>query len=100
MNPRKAERRPSPRSAARTAESSPSATIAQSRSRRRPPLAPASVYAPRGRRRHWWYCYPCRVCNTFHFGRASELDKVTGERRAGCGHAVSVMIARVYGTTP
>jgi hypothetical protein len=63
----------------------------------RPPLAPASVYAPLGRRRYWWYSYGCRTCNTFHFGRARELDGVTGVRRAGCGHKVQVMIARLYG---
>jgi hypothetical protein len=65
--------------------------------RNRPPLAPASVYAPLGRRRYWWYSYPCRTCGTYHFGRARELDEVTGVRRAGCGHQVNVMLARVYG---
>ena len=67
------------------------------RRRDRPPLAPASVFAPGGRRRSWWYTYPCRTCGTHHFGRAKELGGVTGVRRAGCGHLVLVMIARVYG---
>lgn len=66
--------------------------------RQRPPLAPASVYAPLGRRRWWWYCYPCRTCGNYQFGRAKTLDAVTGVRRAGCGHEVNVMIARTYGT--
>ena len=65
--------------------------------RDRPPLAPASVFLQSGRRRLIHYTYPCRTCQTFHFGRAKSLDGVTGVRRAGCGHLVSVMIARVYG---
>jgi len=56
------------------------------------------VFAPQGRRRNWWYTYSCRVCGAYQFGRARELDQVTGIRRAGCGHQVSVMIARTYGT--
>jgi hypothetical protein len=67
--------------------------------RKRPPLAPASVYAPQGRRRHWWYCYPCRICATWHFGRARDLDQVADVRRAGCGHQVQVMAARIYDST-
>jgi hypothetical protein len=31
------------------------------------------------------------------FGHAKVLDEVTGDRCAGCGHLVSMMIARVYG---
>lgn len=65
----------------------------------RPPLAPASVYAPLGRRRYWWYAYHCKTCGTYQFGRAKTLDAVTGTRRAGCGHLVSVMIARTYNRT-
>lgn len=70
---------------------------AQHGAKTRPPIAPASVYAPLGRRRWWWYSYPCRTCGAYQFGRAKTLDAVTGVRRAGCGHLVSVMIARTYG---
>jgi DNA-directed RNA polymerase subunit RPC12/RpoP len=66
---------------------------------RKPPLAPASVYAPLGRRRYWWYAYRCRTCGAHQFGRAKSLDAVTGVRRASCGHQVSVMAARIY-TSP
>ncbi len=66
--------------------------------RKRPPLAPASAFAPDGRRRLWHYTYGCRVCGSYHFGRSRTLDGVTGVRRAGCGHLVSVMIARTYGS--
>ena len=102
MPPDKTERRPPAKgSGARTATTSVSTTITRSgaaRTKPRPPLAAASVFAPQGRRRNWWYTYSCRVCGAFHFGRARELDQVTGVRRAGCGHQVSVMIARTYGS--
>src|SRR5580692_9930418 len=57
-----------------------------------------SLYAPAGRRRWWWYSYRCGTCGTYQLGRARELSDVTGERRAGCGHLVSIVIARTYGT--
>ena len=66
-------------------------------SRRHPVLAPASAYQPLGRRTWVAYSYPCHACHTWHLGRARTLDKVTGSRRAGCGHWVTVMIARLYG---
>lgn len=62
----------------------------------RPPIAPASVFGPVGRRRFWWYTYRCRICGAHLFGRARSLEDVTGERRAGCGHRVQVMAARIY----
>ena len=62
----------------------------------RPPIAPASVYEPLGRRRYWWYAYRCQTCGAYQFGRAKTLDVVTGVRRAGCGHHVNVMAARIY----
>ena len=71
---------------------------AQREPKTRPPIAPASVYAPLGRRRYWWYAYCCRTCGAYQFGRAKTLDTVTGVRRAGCGHQVSVMAARIYGS--
>jgi len=57
------------------------------------------VYAPRGRRRWWWYSYRCRTCGAYQLGRARDLEQVTGERRAGCGHQVNVMAARIYGAS-
>jgi DNA-directed RNA polymerase subunit RPC12/RpoP len=64
--------------------------------RQRPPLAPASVFGPVGRRKSWWYTYRCANCGAYLFGRAKSLDAVTGERRAGCGHRVQVVAARIY----
>jgi hypothetical protein len=64
--------------------------------RQRPPIAPASVFGPVGRRTFWWYTYRCRTCGAHLFGRAKTLDTVAGERRAGCGHRVQVMAARIY----
>jgi hypothetical protein len=64
--------------------------------RQRAPIAPASVFSPVGRRRFWWYTYRCRTCGAYLFGRAKTLDAVTGERKAGCGHRVQVMAARIY----
>jgi hypothetical protein len=64
--------------------------------RQQVPIAPASVFGPVGRRRSWWYTYKCRVCGAYLFGRAKSLDAVTGERKAGCGHRVQIMAARIY----
>jgi hypothetical protein len=72
---------------------------AQHGPRKRPPIAPASVYAPLGRRRYWWYSYRCRACGAYLLGRAKTLETVTGVRRAGCGHQVDVMAARIYRAT-
>jgi len=96
MSTDKTKRRPQPGNGALTATSD--STTIQRTSRTWPPLAPPSVYAPLGRRRWWWYAYRCRTCGAYQFGRAKTLDAVTGVRRAGCGHDVSVMIARTYGT--
>jgi predicted SprT family Zn-dependent metalloprotease len=54
------------------------------------------VFGPVGRRRFWWYTYRCKVCGAHLFGRARSLDDVADERRAGCGHRVQVMAARIY----
>lgn len=64
----------------------------------RTPTAFVSLYAPAGRRRWWWYSYKCGTCGAYQLGRARDLESVTGERRAGCGHPVSIVIARTYGT--
>lgn len=69
------------------------------RSDREPSKAPpvfVSAYEPLGRRRWWWYSYRCPHCGAYQLGRAASLDKVTGERRAGCGHKITVVIARTY----
>jgi hypothetical protein len=66
---------------------------------RKPRNAPpvfVSAYEPLGRRRWWWYSYRCPHCATYQLGRAASLDKVTGERRAGCGHQLTIVIARTY----
>jgi hypothetical protein len=96
MSTDKAKRRPQPGNGARTATSA--STTIQRSSRPRPLLAPASVYAPLGRRRWRWYAYRCRTCGAYQFGRAKTLDAVIRVRRADCGHEVSVMIVRTYGT--
>jgi hypothetical protein len=70
-----------------------------SRNGQRPPIAPASVFGPVGRRRSWWYTYRCRTSGAHLFGRARSLDAVAGERRASCGHRVQVMAARIYTQT-
>lgn len=64
--------------------------------RGRPPIAPASVFGPVGRRKFWWYTYRCRICGAHLFGRAQSLDAVAGESKAGCGHRVRIMVARIY----
>jgi hypothetical protein len=64
--------------------------------RQRAPIAPASVFGPVGRRRYWWFTFRCKTCGAHLFGRAPSLDAVAGERRAGCGHRVHVMAARIY----
>ena len=60
------------------------------------PLATASVFPPIGRRKLWAYTYRCKTCGAYLFGRARTLNKVTGERKALCGHRVQVMAARIY----
>jgi hypothetical protein len=62
---------------------------------RRALSAYVSLYAPAGRRRWWWYSY--RWCGAYQLGRARQLEDVTGVRRAGCGHQVAIVIARIYG---
>jgi hypothetical protein len=78
-------------------QGSPTRSVRRASSgRQQVPLAPASVFGPVGRRKCWWYSYRCRTCGAYLFGRARSLDTVTGERRAGCGHRVHVMAARIY----
>lgn len=93
--PHTAEQRPVSKGA--VPESTTSASTIQRGSKPRPPLAPASVFGPVGRRHWWWYTFRCKTCGTHQFGRAKTLDAVTGVRRAGCGHRVNVMAARIYG---
>ncbi len=70
-------------------------TIQQAR--RQAPTSYASAYAPAGRRSWWHYAYRCACCGVHQFGRAPRLEDVTGPRRAGCGHKITVVIARIYG---
>ena len=46
---------------------------------------------------HQWRAVPyrCRTFGTHLFGRVLSLDAVTGERRAGRGHGMQVMAARI-----
>jgi DNA-directed RNA polymerase subunit RPC12/RpoP len=64
---------------------------------RKAPAAFVSLWAPAGRRRWWWYSYRCGQCGRYQLGRASTLEDVTGIRTAGCGHRVTIAIARIYG---
>jgi hypothetical protein len=65
--------------------------------RRKPRPVYVSLYAPSGRRTCWWYSYRCCDCGAYQFGRARQLDQVTGIRKAGCGHLVEIVIARTHG---
>lgn len=56
-----------------------------------------SLYEPVGRRTWWWYSYRCPHCRQYQLGRAKCIERVPGERRAGCGHPIRVNVARVYG---
>jgi hypothetical protein len=62
----------------------------------RPPNTYVSLYGPTGRRRWWWYSYRCGQCGTYQLGRAPRLEDVAGPRRAGCGHQLTVVVARIY----
>lgn len=73
------------------------ATPRQRGQRRRAPTVFVSLYLPSGRRRWHWYAYSCRTCGSYQLGRAPTLEDVAGQRRAGCGHWVTVAIARIYG---
>ena len=66
--------------------------------KRQAPTAYVSLFTPSGRRRWWWYWYTCRTCGAYQLGRAPRLEDVTGPRQAGCGHHVSIAVARVYGS--
>ena len=60
------------------------------------PVVFASLYEPDLRRKWCWYSYRCGECGSYQLGRAATIEDATGRRRAGCGHWVTVMIARVY----
>jgi hypothetical protein len=62
----------------------------------KPPAAYVSLYLPFGRRTWHWYSYRCPGCGAHQLGRARRLEDVAGPRRGGCGHKLSVVIARVY----
>ncbi len=85
---------PTSRQPSRSARPNDINTVTRRATRPRPVFV--SLYEPVGRRRQWWYAYRCPACGTYQLGRARELDQVTGIRKAGCGHTVSIAIARVY----
>ncbi|MBG0818202.1 hypothetical protein [Planomonospora sp. ID82291] len=62
----------------------------------RHPVAYASLYAPAGRRRCWWFAYVCCHCGFGHFGRVRDENTVEGVRRSGCGRLVWIIVARTY----
>jgi hypothetical protein len=64
---------------------------------RRTPSAYVSLHLPFGRRRWCWYSYSCRTCGAHQLGRTPRLEDVAGVRKAGCGHKVNIVIARIYG---
>lgn len=64
------------------------------------PTSYVSLFVPAGKRRWWHYHYRCPSCGLYQLGRADRLEKVTGSRRAGCGHRVTIAVARVYGGGP
>jgi hypothetical protein len=64
--------------------------------RRKVQPAYVSLYLPFGRRTWHWYSYRCAVCGTYQLGRARRLEDVAGPRRAGCGHRLNVVVARIY----
>lgn len=88
--------RPGSRQTGPHVDSPPSVTDIATVTRSPRRTAHVSLFAPTGRRRWWWYSYRCPACRSYQFGRARELDRVTGNRRAGCGHEVEIVIARTY----
>jgi hypothetical protein len=91
--PRHTEARPD----ASSAITRPTVTRSSDRGRRKALPVFVSLYGPIGRRRHWWYSYRCPTCGAYQLGRAPALDLVPGVRRAGCGHWITVNVARIYG---
>lgn len=67
-----------------------------SSSKRKPPVAFASVYAPDDSRAWWHLAFRCPACEGWHFGRTRDESKVTGPRRTRCGRTVIVKAARTY----
>lgn len=67
-----------------------------------PKAARASMYAPAGRRRFWWFAYQCALREA-HFGRveaktAEEAREKASRRYARCGGIrIPVRVERVYG---
>jgi hypothetical protein len=86
-----------PERAAASTTPPPSSARPRRRVTRRAPSAFVSFYEHTGRRRWWWYSYRCTACGTYQLGHAPLLEDIAGERRAGCGHRVIMVIARVYG---
>jgi hypothetical protein len=64
--------------------------------RRRAPLASASLYEPAAGRTWWWISLRCPHCGSVHLGRVREEANAEGPRRAGCGRKVTVKVRRTY----
>jgi hypothetical protein len=64
--------------------------------RRRAPLASASLYEPAAGRTWWWLSIRCPHCGSVHLGRVREEGEADGPRRAGCGRKVTVKVRRTY----
>ena len=71
-------------------------SIRQAPGKARPPAAFVSLYLPFGRRTWHWYAYRCPACGAHQLGRSRHLEDVAGPRRAGCGHRLNVVVARIY----
>lgn len=95
--PKNAESRPWAGTGSHANATSPAPKITQAGPRSGAVSSYVSLYAPTERRRCWWYAYRCGHCNEYQLGRARDLDRVTGVRRARCGHLIEIVIARIYG---
>jgi hypothetical protein len=101
MPPDKTKRRPRPGSGARTAESSPPATIhraAVTGGRLWLPQADASKYEPVPGRGYDWLSIRCPFCQGVHLGRVRHGAVAGGPKRIPCGR-VWVVVRRVYRPT-
>jgi hypothetical protein len=66
-------------------------TIPAERGTDRLRAAPATTFAPCGRRTMWAATYRCPHCGGWHLSRAQTEQEITGRRRAGCGRLVQLI---------